>query len=820
MTNWRRLFSSTFARPLLPVMTAVFVGVLLSTLVAYFYTRTTVQNLAEQRMTQDLSHLSRALDMRAKDMYYHLELLSQEEMLRLTLEDSYLGQSARAAAQPKLAARVKSGTFDRLLVLNRKGEVVVASNPKFIGAANLSDRDYFKQSMRGESAHQTILSRIGGRTSLAASVPLKGHDGTVLGILSAAKDTDAFSHEVLDGVRVGETGGAYVLNPQGKVIAEPSWAAQGQFAPGEATSSILELAKTGGILRYRRNSVDRICASRINAETGWCLVVEADAAEILQPATRLATLTGLISFITLALVALALGVLRRAMAELRQAEEHSRTITDVSPVGILTCDNAGQLRYANPQARQLLRLSMDEAKTLPPLMLETITGAPLSQTENPIQLALAEGRSVAGALCWNTPPDGARRALSINAAPLLTGGAIITVEDITERRRNVEALINEKRFTEALIDGLPGIFYVYDVDLKLRRWNHNHEVLTGFTAEEMLNRDLVDWQATEEGRKLAVENARHVFREVRPVQIEATLLHKDGRIVPYLLTGVRLDTPDGPMLMGVGFDISERKQAEERLRQSEEKFSRLFRLSPDSILLTEFDTTRIIDVNNAFTRDTGIPREQALGKTLAEVGLRVDPVMLAELRQRQLSEGHVENVELEISRHDAQPIICSVSIQLLEVDGKRYSINIARDVTAVKKMQEMMIQTEKMISVGGIAAGIAHEINNPLGIVLQAAQTLAQRTNPRFRKNMDVAQELGLDMSLLEQYFHIRKLNTFIEDIQAAAMRASAIIRHMLDFSRKSESRRNLCSVVEIIDKAIGLAGNDYDLKKSYDFKK
>jgi signal transduction histidine kinase len=156
----------------------------------------------------------------------------------------------------------------------------------------------------------------------------------------------------------------------------------------------------------------------------------------------------------------------------------------------------------------------------------------------------------------------------------------------------------------------------------------------------------------------------------------------------------------------------------------------------------------------------------------------------------------------------------------MEIGGRPHLLVMVRDVTELKKMQEMMIQTEKMISVGGIAAGIAHEINNPLGIVLQAAQNLVQRTRADFKKNLDVAAALGLDMNLVQSYMRERKLDVFIADIQSAAVRASAIIRHMLDFSRSSESRRKVCDIPGIVDKAITLAGSDYDLKKSYDFKR
>jgi signal transduction histidine kinase len=134
-------------------------------------------------------------------------------------------------------------------------------------------------------------------------------------------------------------------------------------------------------------------------------------------------------------------------------------------------------------------------------------------------------------------------------------------------------------------------------------------------------------------------------------------------------------------------------------------------------------------------------------------------------------------------------------------------------------MQETMVQSEKMLSLGGIAAGIAHEINNPLGIVLQAVQTIALRTRPDFPRNIETAKKIGVDLEQVDRYLRERKVDTFIRDIQGAAVRAAEIIRHMLDFSRRSESRRSVCSIASIIDNALRLASSDYDLKKNYDFK-
>jgi PAS domain S-box-containing protein len=168
--------------------------------------------------------------------------------------------------------------------------------------------------------------------------------------------------------------------------------------------------------------------------------------------------------------------------------------------------------------------------------------------------------------------------------------------DITERKKAEVALLEEKRFTETLLDGLPNIFYLYDADLRLRRWNRNHETTMGFSAEELRGRYIGEWFATEESRAKGIGGARKILSEVRQGEHENSLLHKNGHEMPYILTGVRLDTPEGPMMMGVGVDITERIKAEEALRQSEEKFRAIFHSAPVGIFRTSF-AGQLIEAN-------------------------------------------------------------------------------------------------------------------------------------------------------------------------------------------------------------------------------
>jgi signal transduction histidine kinase len=141
------------------------------------------------------------------------------------------------------------------------------------------------------------------------------------------------------------------------------------------------------------------------------------------------------------------------------------------------------------------------------------------------------------------------------------------------------------------------------------------------------------------------------------------------------------------------------------------------------------------------------------------------------------------------------------------------------NVTEHMRVQELMVQTEKMISMGGLAAGMAHEINNPLGIISQAAQNIERRVSPDLAANRRTAEELGIRPEVLEAYFQRREIPRFIGDIREASARASRIVANMLQFSRRSESTRQPAVLAEVVERTLELAANDYDLKKRYDFR-
>jgi signal transduction histidine kinase len=141
------------------------------------------------------------------------------------------------------------------------------------------------------------------------------------------------------------------------------------------------------------------------------------------------------------------------------------------------------------------------------------------------------------------------------------------------------------------------------------------------------------------------------------------------------------------------------------------------------------------------------------------------------------------------------------------------------DVTERTRIQALMVQTEKMISVGGLAAGMAHEINNPLGIISQAAQNIERRVSSELPANRQIAEELGIGLETIQAYLAKRDIPQFLWDVREASSRAARIVANMLQFSRKSESTLQSASLADVLDRALELAASDYDLKERYDFR-
>ncbi|WP_035065783.1 PAS domain-containing sensor histidine kinase [Nitratidesulfovibrio termitidis] len=284
----------------------------------------------------------------------------------------------------------------------------------------------------------------------------------------------------------------------------------------------------------------------------------------------------------------------------------------------------------------------------------------------------------------------------------------------------------------------------------------------------------------------------------------------------------RHDIGGVPYVSCIARDVSERLRAEAELRESERKYRALFEAANDAIFLIRDGLVRdanrracelfgrpLDQLTSMAPRDLSPPEQPRSGETRLIEGVRLANALA----------GEPQFFEWTHLRADGTPFDCEISLSRFTLRGEPWLIAIIRDVTEQKKLREIMVQTEKMMSVGGVAAGMAHEINNPLSAITQSAQNLQRRLTPGVPDNEAAALMAGVDLERVQQYFELRGLVRLVSNIREACGRAADIVRHMLDFARRSDAERAECDLAVLLDRAVELAENDYDLKKRHDFR-
>jgi hypothetical protein len=187
--------------------------------------------------------------------------------------------------------------------------------------------------------------------------------------------------------------------------------------------------------------------------------------------------------------------------------------------------------------------------------------------------------------------------------------------------------------------------------------------------------------------------------------------------------------------------------------------------------------------------------------------------------RRTVEQHKVEKIERVTWSKDEDPHHYALTFYPLMGGSGRGVVIRIDDITQRLNMEEMMVQSEKMLSVGGLAAGMAHEINNPLGAILHNVQNIRRRLSPELEKNREQAELIGISLQAIDRYLQAREIPRLLDDIQQAGTRAAKIVSHMLSFSRRSNRQLAPCQLPAVIDQALEIAGNDYDLTESFDFK-
>ncbi len=265
-------------------------------------------------------------------------------------------------------------------------------------------------------------------------------------------------------------------------------------------------------------------------------------------------------------------------------------------------------------------------------------------------------------------------------------------------------------------------------------------------------------------------------------------------------------------------EVQDRKQAEDELRHLRNYLTNIIDSMP-SVLVGVDATGRVTQWNKTAEQATGVSASKAHGRSLSDVF----PEMAPEMPKI------IESIRTRETRHDQKKIRSTeegtlfedVTIYPLIANGVEGAVIRIDDVSEKVRMEEMMIQSEKMLSVGGLAAGMAHEINNPLAGMMQTANVMANRLGgePDLPANVRAAEEAGTTMAEVGSFMEARGILRMLTTINNSGQRVADIVNNMLSFARKSDAQTSSQEIPELLDKTLELAATDYDLKKHYDFK-
>ncbi len=260
----------------------------------------------------------------------------------------------------------------------------------------------------------------------------------------------------------------------------------------------------------------------------------------------------------------------------------------------------------------------------------------------------------------------------------------------------------------------------------------------------------------------------------------------------------------------------ERKQSLEERDLLENYLYNIINSMP-SILIALDKEGRVTQWNFQAELETLVTAELAVGRRLVSVFPRLSTIIdtiKESIRENKLRTLLKQEYPSGNQTRYEDIIIYPVSTE--SMDGAVIRID---DITEQVRLEEIMIQSEKMMSIGGLAAGMAHEINNPLAGMMQNAQVVYNRLVNDIPVNNEAAAQAGISMEQLRDYMEKRQILEKLDLIHATGNRAARIVKNMLSFARKSDTVLETCDLARLLDKTIELARNDYDLKKQYDFK-
>lgn len=262
-------------------------------------------------------------------------------------------------------------------------------------------------------------------------------------------------------------------------------------------------------------------------------------------------------------------------------------------------------------------------------------------------------------------------------------------------------------------------------------------------------------------------------------------------------------------------ELEQRKQTEEELRKLRNFLSNIINSMP-SVLIGVDPDGYITQWNYRAEELTAISQKEALGKSIE---LLVPQITNSKQRINKAIATREQQLDLkQVFINGGNKRYEDVTIYPLIANGIEGAVVRIDDVTERVNLELFMIQSEKMLSIGGLAAGMAHEINNPLTAILGYVHSIKMRVFGELTKNEATAHECGIPLDRIHEYLEKRGVDKMLDGIHDSADRAATIVKNMLGFSRKSENKFGSHSLAEILDDTISLLAVDSKFKQQYNF--
>lgn len=424
---------------------------------------------------------------------------------------------------------------------------------------------------------------------------------------------------------------------------------------------------------------------------------------------------------------------------LREREERFRSLVENAADAVVLADTTGNLLYASPAAQRVF--GFDPRELLGVRGFDFVHPDHLPRAGEYFQAVLSTPGPHPAVELLCRLGDGSYRWLEVRATNRLDDpavrGVIANVTDVHERRSAEEGLREQTARYETLVGVVSdlGVGFVIIDAHGIRYVNDAMCRINGRTPEELYAmRSFMDLVVPEQRATMVERIGRRLEGQVEPEHYEVTIEHKDGHRVELEVSAKRLTIGGQPQVAGVVTDITERKRAEEALRNETARGEALLGAIADlGVGFAIADDGGVRYVNDAWTRLSGYAREDLLRlPSFAEIVVPEEREQVERrLRERLAGGPSPEHYETAILHRSGRRIDLDVSAKLLHADGKPQVVSMVTDITERKRAEAALKQ---------FIANAAHELRTPLTTLVGVAATLATHrdamTEEEFRESL------------------------------------------------------------------------------------